>query len=254
MDTDKRKNLRTKLAVIKTLVKNVAIMGPSLADNSTRKEYRTIYEEIEQLLDEPNLSAYAPPVSWGTVMSDSGSAEPRLWYEHQAEIVNSGTRLITYIEAILDAEVSHRAETLQPEMLPATIFISHGRSSDILNLLRDFITALGLIPVITMEQPSQGMSVDRKVLSYMKACKCAIILATGDDKIEKSSCLQPRQNVIHEIGIAQQIFPNKIIYLIEESTEFPSNIAPKVYERFTKDNLTKAFIAIVRELRAFGLL
>ena len=43
-------------------------------------------------------------------------------------------------------------------------------------------------------------------------------------------------------------------YLLEEGTEFPSNIAPKVYERFTKNNLSKAFIAIVRDLRAFGIL
>jgi len=123
-----------------------------------------------------------------------------------------------------------------------------------LDLLNNFVRAIGLIPVIVMEQPSQGMSLDDKVIAYMQTCAAAIILATGDDKVEGGEHLQPRQNVIHEIGIAQQVLTNRITYLLEEGTEFPSNIVPKVYERFTNNKLGKAFIAIVRDLRAFGIL
>ena len=93
-----------------------------------------------------------------------------------------------------------------------------------------------------------------KLLHICGTCAAAIILATGDDKVEGSGHLQPRQNVIHEIGIAQHVLTNRITYLLEEGAEFPSNIAPKVYERFFKENLSKAFIAIVRDLRAFGIL
>lgn len=250
MEPEKLKALRAKLAVLKTCVRNVATIGHSLDDNSTRDEYRQIYRDIEQTLGDPNLRTYAPPISGGITMGDGP-----LWPQHQAEIVNSATKLITYLDAILSSEATAEAPSSAEHVVaPAPVFISHGRKSPALDLVRDFITSLGLIPVIAMEQPSQGMSVDQKVTSYMKLCKCAIILATADDRIEGSCCFQPRQNVIHEIGLAQQIFPNRITYLLEENTEFPSNIAPKVYERFTKDNLTKAFIAIVRDLRAFGIL
>jgi predicted nucleotide-binding protein len=97
------------------------------------------------------------------------------------------------------------------------------------------------------------MSLDDKVVNYMRSCTAAIILATGDDEVKRNR-FQPRQNVIHEIGIAQQILTNKITYLLEEKTDFPSNITPKVYERFTKENLTNAFITIARDLKAFGIL
>jgi hypothetical protein len=54
--------------------------------------------------------------------------------------------------------------------------------------------------------------------------------------------------------LAQKTFPEKIIYLLEEGAEFPANIKPKVWERFTQGCMDEAFIAIARELKAFGLI
>ena len=81
----------------------------------------------------------------------------------------------------------------------------------------------------------------------MDECDCMIVLATSDDKLDEN--WQPRQNVIHEIGLGQRKFPDKIIYLLEDECHLPSNISPKVYTRFSKDNLTEAFIRIVIELK-----
>ncbi len=134
------------------------------------------------------------------------------------------------------------------------IFISHGNDTSALNLLSEFIIAIGLIPVIVKKEPNKGMSVDDKVVNNLKTCKAAVILATGDDLVNGSDFFQPRQNVIHEIGLAQQILKDKIIYLLEEDTEFPSNISPKVYQRFTKNNLSVAFITIARDLKDFDIL
>lgn len=138
---------------------------------------------------------------------------------------------------------------------PIKIFISHGKKSNALNLLKKFIEALGLNPLIVKDQASEGKDTGVKVEESLKKCEAAIILATGDDKVEgEKKCRQPRQNIIHEIGLAQQMLNNKITYLLEEGTEFPSNISLKVYERFTEDNLTEAFTAIIRDLREFALL
>ena len=250
MDLEKAKLLKNKLTALKTFIRNVATIGTELADNKTAEEYRKIYKDIKETLNDPNLETYAPSISYWTSFGGDGL----LWTQHQAEIVNSGTRLISYLEAVLVSTFSESHKFSKRVITPANIFISHGKESEALNLLNNFIRAIGLIPVIVMEQPSQGMSLDDKVIAYMRTCAAAIILATGDDKVEGSEYLQPRQNVIHEIGIAQQVLTNRITYLLEEGTEFPSNIAPKVYERFFKDNLSKAFIAIVRDLRAFGIL
>jgi predicted nucleotide-binding protein len=251
MDSQRQNLLRAKLEAFKAFIRNVVNAGSLMDDNRTRSQYRDMYEDIEITLDDPNLNIYAPCISGGT----SGGARKTLWPEHQVEIVNSGTRLISYIEAVLDSESGISQPTVTKRAIaPANIFISHGRKSTALDLVEDLVRALGLIPVIVMDQSSRGMSVDSKVSSYMKACSSAIILATGDDKVEGSSSFQPRQNVIHEIGLAQQMLTNKVTYLLEQNTEFPSNIAPMVYERFAKDNLSTAFIAIVRDLRAFGVL
>jgi len=131
-------------------------------------------------------------------------------------------------------------------------FISHGKESVALKKLEDFLHNLGIIPLIVKEQPSLDKTVSDKVEYYLQQSDFVIILATGDDEFEGR--LHPRQNVIHEIGLAQKAFAGKIIYLLEEKAEFPSNISPKVWERFKQRNMLNAFLCILRELRALGIL
>jgi predicted nucleotide-binding protein len=78
-----------------------------------------------------------------------------------------------------------------------------------------------------------------------------IALATKDDEVDGH--YQPRLNVIHEIGLAQEKL-RRIIYLKEEGCQFPSNVAPKIWESFTQDNMENAFAKVVKELRAFGVI
>ena len=146
---------------------------------------------------------------------------------------------------------SESASTDEPMQKPKA-FISHGPETSALSRLRLFLTELGIESIVVEEQPSEGKSVDDKVEHYLEQVDCVIILATGDDGIDGK--LHPRQNVIHEIGLAQTKFPDRIIYLLEEGAEFPSNIRPKVWESFTQECMEHAFIAVARELRAFNLL
>jgi len=140
---------------------------------------------------------------------------------------------------------------------PIKAFISHGKGGGALLKLEKFIRELGIDPIIVKDQASSGRSVDDKVQECLGKADFVIIFATGDDIIKKTKdkeIRQPRQNVIHEIGLAQTTHPNKIIYLLEERADFPSNINPKVYERFARQSLDDAFTAIVRELRNWGFL
>jgi len=131
-------------------------------------------------------------------------------------------------------------------------FVSHGKESVALRKLEDFLHNLGVIPLIVKEQASLDKTVSDKVEYYLLQADFVIILATGDDEFEGK--LHPRQNVIHEIGLSQKSHPGKIIYLLEEKAEFPSNISPKVWERFKQRNMLNAFLCILRELRALGIL
>lgn len=132
------------------------------------------------------------------------------------------------------------------------VFISHGKETQALRKVERFIRALGLEPVIVILSASEGLAVDDLVEKRMGESDCALILATPDDEIEGRK--QPRLNVIHEIGMAQEKFKMKVIYLKENDCEFPSNVRPKVWENFTQDNMENAFEKISKELRAFGLI
>ncbi len=136
--------------------------------------------------------------------------------------------------------------------LTPKVFIAHGKDSLALTKLCRFLTQISIDPLVVEDKPSEGRAVDDKVDFYLNQSDCAIILATGDDQIDGK--IHPRQNVIHEIGSAQRIFPRKIIYLLEGGTEFPSNISPKVWQSFNQECMEEAFITIARELIAFGLL
>jgi predicted nucleotide-binding protein len=130
-------------------------------------------------------------------------------------------------------------------------FISHGKDSLVLNKIEKFLQDLGIEPLIIKDKPSLGKTVSEKVDYYLNQADCAIILATADDNIDGK--LYPRQNVIHEIGLAQKNLDGKIIYLLEKGAEFPSNISPQVWESFIQDNLENVFSRIIKELKAFGL-
>jgi hypothetical protein len=138
------------------------------------------------------------------------------------------------------------------QLVPPKAFISHGKESAALRNLREFIETLGIEPLIVKKQASRDKDVPDKVNFYLNQADFVIILATGDDEFEGK--LHPRQNVIHEIGLAQKTHPGRIIYLLEEGTEFPSNIRPKVRESFKRRNMMDAFLGIVRELKDYGIL
>ena len=141
--------------------------------------------------------------------------------------------------------------------MPPKAFISHGKESVALVKLKEFLETLGIEPLIVKKQPSLDKDLPDKVNLYLSQADFVIILATGDDTVKDKTgkeTKQPRQNVIHEIGLAQKTHPGKIIYLLEAGAEFPSNIRPNVWESFKQRNMMDAFLGIVKELRAYGIL
>ena len=149
----------------------------------------------------------------------------------------------------------------KPSTMPETppkAFISHGKESTALRKLKEFLETLSIEPIIIKKRASLDKDLPDKVNSYLSQADFVIILATADDtvkdKITGKEIIQPRQNVIHEIGLAQKSHPGRIIYLLEEGAEFPSNIRPRVWESFKQRNMMDAFLGIVRELRAYGML
>lgn len=132
------------------------------------------------------------------------------------------------------------------------VLVSHGGKPPMLAKVERIVRVLGFNPIVVEQEPSSGMAVDDLVREQMRSCICAIILATRDD--ENPTSRYPRPNVVHEIGLAQEILKDKVIYLKEDGLDFPSNVAPKVWEPFTNENPDPVWDKIVRELRGFGFI
>ena len=209
----------------------------------------------------PYLSWRAIDWSWksGTVMAHILADPQEVQHEQNMKAYRQG---LDFAEGILQSAVDQLQQhglviieserCYQTEGAQRKIFISHGKITSVLDRIERYIRALGLEPVIVGRLPSVGKAVDDLVEERMAECQCAIILATCDDKV--NDYYQPRPNVIHEIGLAQEKLKDKIIYLKEQGCRFSSNTQPKVWEDFTQDNLEAAFEKIAKELRAFKLI
>ena len=120
-------------------------------------------------------------------------------------------------------------------------------------LVQDFLGALGLGPVVVRDRPNLNLSVNEKVRFYMALCTGAVALATVEDETIANE-QRTRPNVENEIGMLQAA-PNigsRIIYLKEPNVTFASNYQEKVWIPFTKERVQDSFINIAKELRAFG--
>ena len=165
---------------------------------------------------------------------------------------------ISYAKSTLRAILSEielfGVPAVQDPMAVPKTFIAHGGRTEALSKLQKFIAALGITALVAEEEPSEGRSVDEQVEWCLDNADCAIILGTADDQNLKDGKLYPRPSVCIEIGRVQERFPGRVIYLLEEEASFPSNITEKVYERFTQENMEKAYLKVLKELRAFGII
>ena len=169
-----------------------------------------------------------------------------------------GALLDTVNEAIGRLESEPELEKLfkiTPSFEFPKAFVAHGGKSASLNKLCSFLEALGVEPLVAEIEPSEGRLTEEQVNKYMKQADCAIILATyGHIVDEKTHEKHPRLNVVDELGRCRKVFPHRTILLLEKGVDLPSNVSGIVRERFTKQNMEKAFIKVAAELRAFGVI
>jgi hypothetical protein len=173
-------------------------------------------------------------------------------------ITNLETALLSIINKykLIGIEGSSNAilpESVIPE-LRLKAFIAHGGETPALDKLKSFLSALGVDPIVVEEQPSRGRSVGENVDYYARQCDCAVILATKGDIDGKTGSFIPRGNVLIEIGKAQELFKDRIVYLIQAGVNIPTDISEKVRGRFTTSCMDDAFIKVANELKEFGII
>jgi predicted nucleotide-binding protein len=134
------------------------------------------------------------------------------------------------------------------------VFISHGGPSVIhVKAVCDLLDALGLTPVVSIDMPNLGLSVQDKVNKCMRICCSAVVLATLDDEAPAPTT-RARPNVEHEIAMLQTMpnIGNRIVYMKDPKVQFPSNYREKAWIPFDRDRISESFVPLVKELRAFA--
>jgi predicted nucleotide-binding protein len=249
-----------RLGVVRTFGLDLATAGPRRADiDGMRERLLRASATIKLMTDRYGARVnLRPPFSnyvvrdydvfagaLSTATPPSGSI--MLDLEKAVDLVNI---TIGQLESAKPSEAE--TVTMVPKRDSPKAFVAHGPSSEALNKLCELLEALGVKPLVVERLPSEGRSINENVEHYLGQADCGIVLATADDLVDGR--YQPRGNVNIEIGRFQERFGGKVVFLLEEDAAFPTNVEEKVWERFSQSSMDKAFLKLVRELRAFGLL
>lgn len=139
-----------------------------------------------------------------------------------------------------------------------SVFIVHGQNEAKKLELHQFLTELGLLPIILHEQSNQGNTIIEKFERDAPQCAFAFVLMTRDDKARAANATaakwRARQNVILELGwFMAKLGRKRVIILDQGELEIPSDIQGVVYFKFNK-SVREVSDGILKELRAAELI
>ena len=148
------------------------------------------------------------------------------------------------------SRVPEEARQLPPTPPPVIpkVFIGHG-NNDIWRDLKDHLHEQHGYDVVAYEVGARAGHEIRDVLEEMlQASSFAILVMTGEDRTDDGQ-LQPRMNVVHELGLFQgRLGFNRAIILLEAGTQEFSNINGVHQIRFSEGNIRETFGDVVATL------
>jgi len=134
------------------------------------------------------------------------------------------------------------------------IFIGHGGGSALRDQLELALWRTGFRPIIVEEMPSLGRNPDAKVDYYLNQCQFAVIFAEANNPSVQDEQAYPRLNIINEIARVRKILSDKLVVLLEDGLDLPSNESGAVtWQRFSGESMDKAIAAVLRELGGHGI-
>jgi hypothetical protein len=164
------------------------------------------------------------------------------------EIISLCDRVRTLLEEAVDPS------RLLGQLPPFRVFIGHGGDRK-WEAVRDYIVAAGYEIEAFESVPRAGEMTLAVVELMISRSKVAVMVMTGVDELRDGRKLA-RQNVVHEIGMAQGLLGvENTIVLLEEGTEEFTNIAGLTQVRFasgeahtTKDHVLASLANQARKM------
>lgn len=208
----------------------------------------TIFGSTSDALQSFKAIYFLPPAGQDYTTDMEAEKDNLVWFDSGLRYAHSS--LVGYRYAV------ERLALEEPQRSSPYLFISHGGETRThVDSMGDFLGALGLVGIVVSDLPNLNLSVNEKVSYYMSLCSGAIVLATEEDETV-DQVKRTRPNVENEVGMLQTVqnIGSRIVYLKEPGVKFASNYAEKVWIPFEKKRVQDAFIAVAKELRAFGFI
>lgn len=109
----------------------------------------------------------------------------------------------------------------------ARVFVTHGKNTQFVELVKKFIRFTKLDPIVAAERPSVAKPVPDKVMDDMRSCRGAIIHVDAEKTLidaEGKEHVVLNPNVLIEIGAAFALYGRRFILLVKEGVQLPSNL------------------------------
>jgi predicted nucleotide-binding protein len=138
-----------------------------------------------------------------------------------------------------------------------TVFIVHGHDESLKNAVKQFLSQLGLRPVILHELPNRGRTIIEKFIDHSDVA-FAVVLLTPDDKGGSSTGprqklrYRARQNVILELGyFLGRLGRANVAAIYDKNVEMPSDYEGVLFLPFDERGRWRR--QLVKELKAAKL-
>jgi hypothetical protein len=162
-----------------------------------------------------SLQGVAPTLANEELEAEGGASTAEASRPAEPEVPEAVKRLSAVGTSIAEEERRKR------------VFVTHGKSRDLVEPIKKLLEYGELTAVISVERQSVSKPVPDKVMDDMRSCGAAIIHVDADQTIldkdgREHTLLNP--NVLIEIGAAMAIYGRRFILLVRDGVKLPSNL------------------------------
>lgn len=140
------------------------------------------------------------------------------------------------------------------------VFITHGKSRELVEPIKKLLEYGELEPVLSVERQSVSKPVPEKVMDEMRSCGAAIIHVDAERTItdtEGNEHVLLNPNVLIEIGAAMAFYGRRFILLVREGVKLPSNLQGLYEVRYDSGTLDAAetirLLEAIKDIKNYAL-
>lgn len=143
-------------------------------------------------------------------------------------------------------------EPLPPKWEPL-VFIAHSKNKTILDQIKQILDFGQFKYFVAEEIPVISTPIPDKIFGLMRKCNCGLINVSADEQEKKSDGTYGiNQNVLIEIGGAFLKYDRRVILLVDNRVELPSNLQGLSKCKYEGKELTfSAFMELQKTLQLF---